>query len=30
MSLELMVFDLAGTTVKDNHDVQRALQKALA
>jgi len=30
MSLELIVFDLAGTTVKDNHDVHRALQNALA
>ena len=30
MSPELIVFDLAGTTVKDNHDVHRALQKALA
>lgn len=28
--VELVVFDLAGTTVKDNNDVQRALQKALA
>lgn len=30
MNPELIVFDLAGTTVKDNHDVHRALQKALA
>ena len=30
MSPELIVFDLAGTTVKDNHDVHRALQNALA
>jgi len=30
MDVELIVFDLAGTTVKDNQDVQRALQKALA
>jgi phosphoglycolate phosphatase-like HAD superfamily hydrolase len=30
MSPELIVFDLAGTTVKDNHDVHRALQHALA
>ena len=29
MNPELIVFDLAGTTVKDNHDVHRALQKAL-
>ena len=29
MSPELIVFDLAGTTVKDNHDVHRALQNAL-
>jgi len=30
MNPELIVFDLAGTTVKDDHDVHRALQKALA
>jgi len=30
MNPELIVFDLAGTTVKDNHDVHRALQNALA
>lgn len=30
MRIELVVFDLAGTTVKDNQDVHRALQKALA
>jgi phosphonatase-like hydrolase len=30
MGIELVVFDLAGTTVKDNKDVHRMLQKALA
>ena len=30
MGIELVVFDLAGTTVKDNKDVHRVLQKALA
>ena len=30
MPIELVVFDLAGTTVKDNKDVHRMLQKALA
>lgn len=30
MPIELIVFDLAGTTVKDNKDVHQALQKALA
>lgn len=30
MAIELVVFDLAGTTVKDNNDVHRILQKALA
>lgn len=30
MDVELIVFDLAGTTVQDNQDVQRALQEALA
>lgn len=30
MNVELIVFDLAGTTITDNHDVHRALQKALA
>jgi phosphonatase-like hydrolase len=30
MALELVVFDLAGTTVRDNRDVHRALQRALA
>jgi phosphonatase-like hydrolase len=30
MNPELIMFDLAGTTVKDNHDVHRALQHALA
>ena len=29
-SIELVVFDLAGTTVKDNKDVHRVLQQALA
>ncbi len=29
MPIELVVFDLAGTTVKDDRDVHRALQKAL-
>lgn len=29
MQLELVVFDLAGTTVKDNQDVHRVLQSAL-
>jgi len=30
MAVELVIFDLAGTTVKDNRDVHRALQNALA
>ncbi len=30
MKIELVVFDLAGTTVKDNNDVHRVLQQALA
>lgn len=30
MAIELIVFDLAGTTVKDNRDVHQVLQKALA
>jgi phosphoglycolate phosphatase-like HAD superfamily hydrolase len=30
MGIELVVFDLAGTTVKDNKDVHRILQQALA
>jgi phosphonatase-like hydrolase len=30
MKIELVVFDLAGTTVKDNKDVHRVLQLALA
>jgi len=30
MAIELVVFDLAGTTVKDNQDVHRILQQALA
>lgn len=30
MPIELIVFDLAGTTVKDNRDVHRALRTALA
>ena len=30
MSIELVVFDLAGTTVKDNQDVHRVLQRALS
>lgn len=30
MPLELVVFDLAGTTVKDNSDVHRVMQEALA
>lgn len=30
MDIELVVFDLAGTTVKDNKDVHRVLQHALA
>lgn len=29
MTLELVVFDLAGTTVKDNKDVHRCLQRAM-
>ena len=29
MPVELIVFDLAGTTVKDNSDVHRVMQKAL-
>ena len=30
MTIDLVVFDLAGTTVKDNKDVHRVLQQALA
>ena len=30
MSIQLVVFDLAGTTVNDNKDVHRVLQRALA
>lgn len=30
MAIQLVVFDLAGTTVKDNQDVHRVLQQALA
>ncbi len=30
MPIELIVFDLAGTTVKDNNDVHHVLQRALA
>ncbi len=30
MKFKLVVFDLAGTTVKDNRDVHRVLQKALS
>lgn len=30
MSVKLVVFDLAGTTVKDNNDVSKAFQAALA
>ena len=30
MKIELVVFDLAGTTVNDNKDVHRVLKKALA
>ena len=30
MNPELIVIDLAGTTVNDNHDVHPALQNALA
>jgi phosphonatase-like hydrolase len=30
MALELVIFDLAGTTVKDNFDVHRVLQKSLS
>ncbi len=30
MKIELVVFDLAGTTVKDNQDVHRVLQRALS
>jgi phosphonatase-like hydrolase len=30
MDIQLVVFDLAGTTVKDNKDVHRVLQSALA
>lgn len=30
MDIELVVFDLAGTTVKDNQDVHKVLQQALA
>lgn len=30
MKIELVIFDLAGTTVKDNQDVPRVLQRALA
>ena len=29
MKIELVVFDLAGTTVKDNQDVHRVLRVAL-
>lgn len=29
MSVKLVVFDIAGTTVKDNHDVSKALSAAL-
>jgi phosphonatase-like hydrolase len=29
MSIKLVVFDIAGTTVKDNHDVSKAFQAAL-
>src|SRR5687768_16774070 len=29
MAIELVVFDLAGTTVKDNRDVHRVLQWAM-
>lgn len=29
MAIELVIFDLAGTTVKDNKDVHRVLQQAL-
>ncbi len=30
MPIKLVVFDIAGTTVKDNHDVSKALSAALA
>ena len=30
MAIELVVFDLAGTTVKDNQDVHRMLWQALS
>lgn len=30
MQIELVVFDLAGTTVKDNQDVHKVLRKAMA
>lgn len=30
MKIDLIVFDLAGTTVKDDHDVARVLQRTLA
>ncbi|MCI0751090.1 MAG: HAD hydrolase-like protein [Flammeovirgaceae bacterium] len=30
MDIELVIFDLAGTTVKDNQDVHKVLQKVLA
>jgi len=29
MSIKLVVFDMAGTTVKDDHDVSKAFQSAL-
>src|SRR5258708_406049 len=29
MPIKLVVFDMAGTTVKDNHDVSKAFQAAL-
>jgi beta-phosphoglucomutase-like phosphatase (HAD superfamily) len=29
MSVKLVVFDLAGTTVRDNNDVSQAFQQAL-
>jgi len=29
MSIKLVIFDIAGTTVKDNHDVSKAFQAAL-
>lgn len=30
MKIDLVVFDLAGTTVRDNHDVPKTLQRTLA